>query len=752
MQAGFSLQADLLTSGSLLHTTTGRLLKAYSDGGVDFYAIAAAIQLGKQIPIQAAHEAEVSRILNKRTGRAGYLAKALSIGWGHSDIAIELSRTRAGTSALLTIGALATGSTIYTATQAFSELLNLSGCPPEEMPNFDVLKTMINYLAPFMSDLGFRKVFQHVITASKQRCSEAGAHCAPRLEATGEAVEWAKAVRQLVLTAQRLESVHLQTSQRGAWLAVYASHILGMAVQVSMDGLVLWQAAGTAGAVWIQLAEVTAKQQILLSGDEDLHIVNPPTTQDGERPMTYDYAIGEALAAEISLDARVTRSIADSVERAIVRLSATVKRQVRIQYVEDSSETGHKINGYFGDSRKTIQGECTTLGISSQNFEIGFATASRRIKTWTRNQKAKSTRSVGLEYLDETEAHELRSMCGAHRANHEDLIKTSNTSICLCCRIGTLILGFSAAALALMQCVYDATGLRVQADVVNGTRMTKWAKYAFQCKGVCDGSIDCIEVVNYLCQLLHGYEVPETLSTDHAIWRFRGILAVSIGSVTVYYRALLDKECFDQKGRMLAIASGRISCNGELRPLVTEPIYFTSDEKHGAVGIFAKMADQSVITPHYISGPLKIKGQISLAEEGTFLVKCGLGDNEGGFSTSIALRWCIQNILRIRVMEDCSHDKNRGYVVRDSRGFTYVASVWKKNFRDTPADDSVVLYALKDSTLEQLLLIGLRSRLGSTFSDVENVVLQGDSCLECAVNFLQESAEKKGEVVHVIMT
>lgn len=40
------------------------------------------------------------------------------------------------------------------------------------------------------------------------------------------------------------------------------------------------------------------------------------------------------------------------------------------------------------------------------------------------------------------------------------------------------------------------------------------------------------------------------------------ILAVSIDSVTVYYCALLDAECFGDEGRMLAISSGRVSSKG----------------------------------------------------------------------------------------------------------------------------------------------------------------------------------------------
>jgi hypothetical protein len=60
-QVGFSIQADVIGGGSLLHAATGRLLKALSDGGVDFYAVATAVQLGKIIPIQSAHESSVGK-------------------------------------------------------------------------------------------------------------------------------------------------------------------------------------------------------------------------------------------------------------------------------------------------------------------------------------------------------------------------------------------------------------------------------------------------------------------------------------------------------------------------------------------------------------------------------------------------------------------------------------------------------------------------------------------------------------------
>ena len=109
-QVGFSFQGYVIDGASLIHAATGRLLKVLSDGGIDFYAVSATVQLAKHIPIQSSQEVAVTRLLAQKTGtRAGFLTKALQIGWGHSDVAVEISKTRAGASAMLTIGALVAG-------------------------------------------------------------------------------------------------------------------------------------------------------------------------------------------------------------------------------------------------------------------------------------------------------------------------------------------------------------------------------------------------------------------------------------------------------------------------------------------------------------------------------------------------------------------------------------------------------------------------------------------------------------------
>ncbi|KAK1658400.1 hypothetical protein BDP55DRAFT_734161 [Colletotrichum godetiae] len=168
-QVGFSFQADVVNTASLGHVLTGRLLKALSDGGVDTYAMWAAVQLGKRIPIQALQQSSLhAHIMSKKTYQS-VLFKALSIGWGHSAPVADLARTVAGANAIILIGALGTGSQAFAASQCLSEVMAIFGLEIDTLPSVDVLKGLVNYLAPFTQDLGFAKVVHHITNAAERR-------------------------------------------------------------------------------------------------------------------------------------------------------------------------------------------------------------------------------------------------------------------------------------------------------------------------------------------------------------------------------------------------------------------------------------------------------------------------------------------------------------------------------------------------------------------------------------------------------
>jgi DNA-binding NarL/FixJ family response regulator len=115
-QVGFTFQGDVFLGSSLAFSVAGTLMKILLDAGVDTYAVAAVLQLGKVVPISQHQEKNVSASMLKRhTSRAGHLARALQIGWSCNDIAYELSRTREGSAALMLADAFAAGRSYYIA-------------------------------------------------------------------------------------------------------------------------------------------------------------------------------------------------------------------------------------------------------------------------------------------------------------------------------------------------------------------------------------------------------------------------------------------------------------------------------------------------------------------------------------------------------------------------------------------------------------------------------------------------------------
>ncbi|TDZ15138.1 hypothetical protein Cob_v011970 [Colletotrichum orbiculare MAFF 240422] len=247
-EVGFSFQSDVVNLGSLTHMLTGRVLKALSDGGVDTYAVASAFWLGAKVPVRSSLADMVHAHVSQKKSYQSALAKALSIGWGHTAPVVEMTRTRAGSNALLLIGALSTGVSSFEAAQCLSELLDVFGLGPEMLPSVDVLRTLVSYLSPFVFDMGFGKVFQHIRDLAKR-----DRHLADLFERAGSASVLGAAIKQLIYTSQNLESHYMVLELRGSWLPAFASHILGMSVELMYNDRLIWACGGENGQITFQL-------------------------------------------------------------------------------------------------------------------------------------------------------------------------------------------------------------------------------------------------------------------------------------------------------------------------------------------------------------------------------------------------------------------------------------------------------------------------------------------------------------------
>lgn len=732
-QVGFQFQGDVIGGASLVHAATGRLLKALSDGGVDFYAVSATVQLGKTIPIQPSQERGVSRLLASRGSRTGFLAKALSIGWGHSDVAIELARTRAGASALLTVGALVTGSTNYTAAHALSELMILGGCEPDYLPTVDVLKSMVAYLAPFMFDSGFSKIFEHIVSASISACGSLGRYIPDGLISTGEAPEWAGAMKHLISTATHGETAYLRIKQRGAWLAAYATHILCMAVKIRVKEGVVWESAGSRGSVILQLDEFEP-QPNRTGSQNDLELVcvagvacdtlrlGDPQTEEGRKPMEITYALTEALAIELRLDARFSESINAGIRKAMLGLIRQSSRCLLIG-------TKHTINGHF-QSEKLLQDVSQQIGIMETSEEV-FDLEAQHLRDNTRIQQM-----PGGRWLNDATTFQIHDACGFHG----DGVGHPQGFGCFCKRVCRLIVGFAATATALMQCVYDPLFLRVSADTINGKRETGWTQAISRVTPYSPTEVAPAEILLHLSQLVHG---------NDAVHELDGLpLAVSAGHCSIYSRCILNRECYDTAGRTLAIESGRISLKRTMRKMVrtdgrTGPS-FISGSSDGTSNTYLPGLS---VAPHYAGEDVGINMECSLGENEIWL-SCFISSKHLPMH-AVDISKCRERLLTCIVPPPCQHGHDKPLIVSKQMGLVVVSTFFTScSSRSLSPFEGVQFFALAGCSIEQMLQLAYLPR--------EYSCLQGDACLQCAVRFLKYSGsnsltpEKKA--VYIIMT
>ncbi|KAF4450021.1 hypothetical protein F53441_6805 [Fusarium austroafricanum] len=591
---GFGFQADIVSLSSLTHLITGRILKALSDGGIDFYAVAASMWLGKYVPVQSSLQTTLHSNLLSKTSLNGFLAKALSIGWGHSAVPIEMSRTKAGANALLVIGALSTGSSPYVAAQCLSELLTACGCEADKAPTVDVLKPLVTYLSPFVQDLGFPKVLEHITTAVSHKGKLLKHPAPPSLRAVGEPAVLAAAIKQLVYTSQKGEDIYLVVHQRGSWLAAFASHILGMEVEIQQAEKVLWATSGSNGRVVIVLDHGNHTQDLncLQSASKSsIHLVPSPVTSVGQEAICIDYALSEALDNEFGYYPELTEALRRSIQSAIVRLSSTLLTALRMR-TSSVYVTLHPINGTFPKRHAALEDTLSDLGIEQDIIRASLGSTSSHQDGWA----GTALESHGLSYMRGADIKALKCLCPLHRN------RDSRLGRCICCNIGGLIHSFSSTTLALLQARYDSTQLRLRADMLNGTSNTSWSRGCIIEDGECSIPLNSHQLLSHLSELLHGTSAE--IFNDSAmlsIPRHKAVLGVSSGALTIYYTCILSEDCYDDRGRTVTISSGRACVDGVIRPLVVEMSPSGHELKLGGNSRSCyRLAPGAMVQPHYI--------------------------------------------------------------------------------------------------------------------------------------------------------
>ncbi|KFA70938.1 hypothetical protein S40288_11716 [Stachybotrys chartarum IBT 40288] len=519
---GFGFQTDVVGMGSVMHLLTGRLLKTLSDGGVDAYAVASSIWLGTQFKTRSELEATVHPHLEARLsqGFQGFLAKTLSIGWGHSSAAVEMSRTKAGTNSLLLIGALAAGSPPFFAAQCLSELLSSHGCGADQIPNVDRLKGMVVYLAPIVQDIaGFSKVLQQITTTGKvcilNRKFEDDSDASSALCSMGEPRVLAAAVKQLCFTSQRLETVYFTVKQRGSWLAAFAGHILGMSVRLLSGECVLWECGGSNGNAVFQLQDSSSRIEIMQYTSRPKFLLIPaPSAKEAILNISIDYALDDAFSA--MMQERYNQqwsTMSDGILNAFARMSIYAWRTKHLW--------GQRREHFYKGGLKSLLLALCSFGIDEDR--------SKHALSWVdklQPSKAPSEDLGGYNMWDFMDSkYQAKSSNSTY--GDDDLFSAG---------LSNRLMGFVVLVQALARCRFIPSEVRIQRH-----NFSRWDDYKNHC-----------DLMVYLSGVL-GYTQPNFGYCNESL------LGVSDRNTAIFFTCLVDDSAaYDDFGRLVTIASGFI--------------------------------------------------------------------------------------------------------------------------------------------------------------------------------------------------
>ncbi|KAF5510986.1 hypothetical protein CGCS363_v003439 [Colletotrichum siamense] len=786
-QVGFGFQADVVSTASLSHMLTGRVLKALSDGGVDTYAVAAAFWLGAKVPVRSSLSDTVHSHVSRRCGMQSVLSKALSIGWGHSVPVVEMTRTRAGTNALLVIGSLSTGTPPFQAAQCLSQLLSVYGLGAEMLPSVDVLKGLVAYLAPFVHDLGFPKVLQH-IDSTAARYFETSRSFGPgergakeesrrnkvfgQLRRMGSAENLAKAIKQLVFTAERGQSHYMILNVRGSWLPAFASHILGMSVELRHGDTILWACGGGQGNVIFQLeSDHTANHFSVSSSPQSLHIVPEASDwKENNQRVKIDYLLEETLEYQIARWSHLDTELSPAIHHAIRMLSMDLLDKTRITLFPrpefDHSHAGFLMNGNF-DNRRALEDVLAIMRVESPTTKrLGLP---RKVEGFSTMGPA----THGLAYLKEGSLKRVLGMCRYHydsiADSNVDFAEDCGLGQCPCECIGRLIHGVSSTAVALTRCRFNPSELRVQGNILSGDTITAWSWSCLsigrdtlrphRCRNVVSGySATHDEFFDHLGRLICFNYSDTWLKTDelHLVaGRKRHIVGLSGGAHTIYYSCIMQNDAFDELGRMIQISGGLASVGGAFRNIIIEPAEplpeFASRNVPERLSDPSLLVGGSLLQPHHRPSLTNLIMDVSVNESSILLQLATLNDMLPRTSIGASFVESISVFLSLWAVPSCFHAKDAVYDIQDDMevavdGF-HVARIVHQDIKA-----EVLVFALTGNKLEQLLTCGALSKMlplgpslvGRGSCDQCCGVLQLFSCLRCSIRLSRQPDKNIG--------
>ncbi|KAL4982120.1 hypothetical protein BDW68DRAFT_182854 [Aspergillus falconensis] len=264
-----------------------------------------------------------------------------------------------------------------------------------------------------------------------------------------------------------------------------------MSVDILHEDLTLWACGGTNGKAIFQVGDqrgdTLAVQGCSISG---VVLVDAPLSPAAQAPIVIDYGLSEALDIELEYLPPLNESLEAAVRLAIAHLSFRLLEAVRMKTAAFLSSI-HHVNGRFESA--------TALNMTLKDLGLDHDSSAFRVwlpdHSWTGSPAERN----GLLHLVESAANSLKGVCHLHKDGG------LSGGRCICCHVGRLIHAFASTAVALVQCRYESSQVRVRADVINGKVNTSWSRGCiFEDNGSSLGCLDSHQLLYHLSQLMPG--------------------------------------------------------------------------------------------------------------------------------------------------------------------------------------------------------------------------------------------------------
>lgn len=191
---------------------------------------------------------------------------------------------------------------------------------------------------------------------------------------------------------------------RGAWFSAFASHVLGMAVELRLNNAIIWESAGSNGIAIFELGEYQADDshfQAIIG--QRVTIIELPDPKDQDSMLDSCLPIDMAFASLIAREPKIDILLQQEIRRAIYRLSLKMRKQ-SLEQVEMPRPWCYR----DFEIAKALKETLNAFGFENAIFD----SVDNQPPTEEMPNAIHSIEALGLEAYDR-----LRSACGSHGDN-----------------------------------------------------------------------------------------------------------------------------------------------------------------------------------------------------------------------------------------------------------------------------------------------------------------------------------------------